>query len=119
VGTVSFDVREEHAEFRPRRFLAGGHVQTLARFFITRRFSLTQPEERLIEVEPGIPVLCHCHWQADRRSALTVILVHGLEGSSDSNYMLGIAEKGVAAGMNVIRMNQRTCGRTNRLGPTL
>jgi len=119
VGTVSFDVREEHAEFRPRRFLAGGHVQTLASFFITRRFSLKQPEERLIEVEPGIPVLCHCHWQADRRSALTVILVHGLEGSSDSNYMLGIAEKGMAAGMNVIRMNQRTCGRTDRLAPTL
>jgi predicted alpha/beta-fold hydrolase len=119
VGTVSFDVRQEHSDFRPRRFLAGGHVQTLASFFIPRRFSLAKPEERLIEVEPGIPVLCHCHWQADRQSALTVILVHGLEGSSESNYMLGIAEKGLAAGMNVIRMNQRTCGGTDRLAATL
>jgi uncharacterized protein len=119
VGTVSFEVGPEHSEFRPRRLLAGGHVQTLASFLIPRRFSLAKPEERLIEVEPGIPVLCHCHWQADRRSALTVILVHGLEGSSESNYMLGIAEKGMAAGMNVIRMNQRTCGGTGRLAPTL
>jgi predicted alpha/beta-fold hydrolase len=33
--------------------------------------------------------------------------------------MLGIAEKGLAAGMNVIRMNQRTCGGTDGLAPTL
>lgn len=106
-------------EFRPRRFLRGGHVQTIASFLLPRRFSLPRPEERLVEVEPGIHVLCHCHWQAERRSALTVVLVHGLEGSSESKYMLGIADKGTAAGMNVIRMNQRTCGGTDRLAPTL
>jgi uncharacterized protein len=105
-------------EFRPRRFLSGGHVQTIASFFLPRKFSLAKPEERLIEVEPGIPVLCHCHWQPDRRAAFTVIAVHGLEGSSESQYMLGIAEKGLAAGMNVIRMNQRTCGGTDALAPT-
>ncbi len=119
MGTVSFEIRQEHSEFRPRRFLAGGHIQTLASFLIPRRFSLLKPEERLVEVEPGVPVLCHCHWQAARQNALTVILVHGLEGSSESNYMLGIAEKGMVAGMNVIRMNQRTCGGTDRLAPTL
>ena len=107
------------AVFRPRRFLAGGHVQTIASFLLPRRFSLPQPETRLVEVEPGIRVLCHCYWQADRQSALTVIAVHGLEGSSDSKYMMGIAEKGLAAGMNVVLMNQRTCGSTDRLAPTL
>jgi uncharacterized protein len=108
----------QKVEFRPRRFLRGGHVQTIASFLLPRRFSLAKPEERLIEVESGIPVLCHCHWQAERRAALTVIVVHGLEGSSESQYMLGIAEKGLAAGMNVIRMNQRTCGGTDGLAPT-
>jgi predicted alpha/beta-fold hydrolase len=107
------------ATFRPRRFLRGGHVQTLASFFLPRKFSLPRPEDRLIEVEPGIPVLCRCHWQPDRRSALTIIVVHGLEGSSESQYMLGVAEKGMAAGMNVVRMNQRTCGGTDRLAATL
>jgi hypothetical protein len=105
--------------FRPRRFLSGGHIQTLASFFLSRRFDLGQPEERLIEVEPGIQLLCHCHWQPVREAALTIVLVHGLEGSSESGYMLGIAEKGLAAGMNVILMNQRTCGGTDRLAPTL
>ena len=72
-----------------------------------------------MEVAPGICVLCHCHWQEDRRNALTVILVHGLEGSSDSGYMTGIAQKGLAADMNVIRVNQRNCGGTDHLAPTL
>jgi hypothetical protein len=76
-------------------------------------------EHRLIEVAPGIRVLCHCHWQADRAGALTLIALHGLEGSSDSEYMHGLAHKGIAAGMNVIRMNQRNCGGTQDLAPTL
>src|SRR6185312_17037681 len=81
-------------EFRARRWLRGGHQQTLAAFFLQRQLHLAPAEERLVEVEPGIRVLCHCHWQPDRRSATTILIIHGLEGSSDSQYMLGIAEKG-------------------------
>jgi predicted alpha/beta-fold hydrolase len=94
-------------------------VQTLASFLITRHFRVPAPEERLIEVAPGVKVLCHCHWQADRERALTIIIVHGLEGSSESQYMLGITEKALAAGMNVIRYNQRNCGGTDALAPVL
>ena len=72
-----------------------------------------------MEVEPGVQVLCRCHWQNDRQKALTVIIVHGLEGSTESDYMLGVAQKGLAAGMNVVRMNQRNCGGTDNLSPTL
>jgi predicted alpha/beta-fold hydrolase len=103
----------------PRRGLRGGHLQTLASFFLPRRITLPTAEKRLIEVEPGVQVLCHCHWQPDRQNALTVIIVHGLEGSSESQYMLGIAAKGMAVGMNVVRMNQRNCGGTDALSPTL
>jgi uncharacterized protein len=106
-------------EFVPRRGLGGGHLQTLAGFFLTRRFLLPPPDSRMIEVEPGVKVLCHCHWQKDRRGALTVIVVHGFEGSSESDYMSGIAEKGLAAGMNVVRMNQRNCGGTEQIAPVL
>jgi predicted alpha/beta-fold hydrolase len=105
--------------FRPRRFLRGGHLQTIGGFLLPRTIHLPPGEERFIEVEPGISVLCHCHWQAGRRNALTVIVVHGLEGSSESDYALGIAQKGLAAGMNVVRMNQRNCGGTDHLAPTL
>jgi len=105
--------------FRPHPWLRGGHIQTLAAFFLSRRIDLPPAEKRLIEVEPGIAVLCHCHWQKDRRSALTLIVVHGLEGSSESQYMLGIARSGLAAGMNVVRMNQRNCGGMDHCAPTL
>jgi predicted alpha/beta-fold hydrolase len=105
--------------FEPRRGLRGGHKQTLASFFLSRRIVLPPPEERLIEVEPGIKVLCQCHWQKHRQTPLTLVVVHGLEGSSESAYMLGLAKKGLAAGMNVVRMNQRNCGGTEGVAPTL
>lgn len=110
---------EKPVGFAPPRWLRGGHVQTVASFLMKRRFRLPAPEERLIEVAPGIQVLSHCHWQADRTQPLTIIIVHGLEGSSDSQYSLGVAEKALAAGMNVIRYNQRNCGGTDALAPVL
>lgn len=106
-------------DFEPRRWLRGGHRQTIGAFLLRRRFNLPCPEERLIEVAPGIKVLCQCHWQADRTRPLTIIIVHGLEGSGESQYVMGTAEKALAAGMNVIRFNQRTCGGTDAIAPTL
>ncbi len=69
----------------------------------------------------GSRVLCHCHWHPEpgRKSRLTAILVHGLEGSSDSQYILGVSARAWAAGFNVIRMNMRNCGDTDALTPTL
>jgi uncharacterized protein len=116
VGTTQTDKR---TAFRPRRFLSGGHLQTLASFFLMRKPGFSAAEERYVEVAPGVKVLCHCHWQEDRSKALTVIVVHGLEGSSESGYMIGITQKGLAAGMNVVRVNQRNCGGTEHLAPTL
>jgi len=94
-------------------------VQTLAAFLLPRSVRLPAGEERLIEVEPGIPVLCRCYWQKDRQNALTLIAVHGLEGSSESEYMLGIARNGLLSGMNVVLMNQRNCGGMDHCAPTL
>ena len=52
---------------------------------------------------------------ADRRAHPTVLLLHGLEGSSDAHYMRGIADKAWARGFNVVRLNQRNCGGTEHL----
>src|SRR5512143_2292983 len=108
--------------FIPRSFLRGGHAQTLAAALLPRRHALPAAEARLFHVEAGaadVQVLCHCHWQAERRRAATLVLLHGLEGSSDGQYILGTAGKAWAAGMNVVRMNMRNCGGTERLAPTL
>src|SRR5690242_21082288 len=91
--------------FRPRHGLRGPHRQTLASQFLVRRIHLSPAEERLFQVEPEVKVLCRCHWQRARRQALTVLMVHGLEGSSESPYVLGTTAKALAAGMNVVRMN--------------
>lgn len=94
-------------------------MQTIASFLLPRRIHLRKPEERMIEVEKGIRVRCLCYWQSDKASAATVIAVHGLEGSTDSQYMLGVARHGLAAGMNVVLMNQRNCGGMDHCAPTL
>jgi predicted alpha/beta-fold hydrolase len=118
-GTSAIDINIKERRFIPRRWLRGGHVQTVASFLIGRRFHLPETEERFVEVEPDVRVLCHCHWQPNRATALTLIVVHGLEGSSDSQYMLGVTQKALNAGMNVIRFNQRNCGGTDSLAPVL
>jgi predicted alpha/beta-fold hydrolase len=111
---------EEQLAFRPRRWLRGGHVQTLAAFLLSRRIHLPAPEERLVEVAPGIQVRCWCYWQPqNREQAPTLIVVHGLEGSTESQYMTGVARNGLAADMNVVLMNQRNCGGMDHCAPTL
>ncbi len=117
-----------HVEvFRPRPFLSNGHLQTIAGNFLPRPNHLGPPESVLVEVapatasQPASSVLCHCHWQSPelRASAPTAIILHGLEGSSSSQYVLGNANKLFAAGCNAIRMNMRNCGGTERESPTL
>jgi uncharacterized protein len=109
--------------FAPHPWLANRHVQTIVGNFLPRPAFQLPAVAETVEVDPadGSRVLCHCHWQSEpvRASRLTVVLVHGLEGSSDSRYIRGIAARAFAAGMNVVRMNMRNCGGTEALTPTL
>jgi len=93
---------------------------TIVAAFLRRRFVLPRAEERCFQVDADSKILGHCHWQEGKDSDAPVLaLVHGLEGSSASNYMLGIAEKAWQRGFHVIRLNQRNCGGTELLTPTL
>jgi hypothetical protein len=105
--------------FIPRRRIRGGHIQTIVGNFMQRNNLLPKGELRRFQVERDIEVLCSCHWQAERQSHVTVVIVHGLEGSIDSNYVIGTGSKAWAKGMNVVRMNMRNCGGTDDLTPTL
>lgn len=106
--------------FEPHPLLRNPHLMTIAGALVRRKFPRLGPvTERLFEVEPGTRILAHCHWQAEPRRHPTIALVHGLEGSSESNYMLGAGEKAFATGFNVLRLNQRNCGGTEELTPTL
>lgn len=106
--------------FEPHPFLHNAHLMTIAAVFWQRHFHLPLPERRLFRVDGESQLLGFCHWQPGAaRSAPVIVLVHGLEGSSDSNYMLGITEKAFARGFHVIRLNQRNCGGSEMLTPTL
>src|SRR5258708_22808198 len=110
----------EDKPFRPHPLLKNGHTMTIADVFLRRRFDLPREEERCFQVDSDSKILGHCHWQKGvNRGAPVLVLVHGLEGSSASNYMLGIAEKAWQRGFHVIRLNQRNCGGTELLTPTL
>jgi predicted alpha/beta-fold hydrolase len=117
-----------HTEgFQPRRFLRNGHLQTIAGNYLSRINDLPAPEDQLVEVSPASAnqiaslVLCQCHWQPEevRAGRPTAIIVHGLEGSSNSQYVVGNSNKLWRAGCNIIRMNMRNCGGTEALSPTL
>lgn len=117
--------------FVPRRFLSNGHLQTIAGNFLPRANHLPAAIPELVEVSPATEsqiatqILCLCHWQSaeTRAHRPTAIIVHGLEGSADSQYVVGNANKLWRAGANVVRMNMRNCGGDNyemaRLSPTL
>jgi predicted alpha/beta-fold hydrolase len=109
--------------FIPRRGLANAHLQTIIGNFLPRRQVELDEVAETVTVDPadGSRILCRCHWQPQpvRAARLTVVLVHGLEGSSDSRYIRGIAARAFTAGFNVVRMNMRNCGSTDHLTPTL
>ena len=107
-------------EFVPPAPLRNAHLMTIAGAFWRRRFPRLPPAEtREFETEPGTRVLVKCHWQKKPRAHSTIVLLHGLEGSCDSGYMQGVAESAFREGFNVLRANQRNCGGTDHLTPSL
>jgi uncharacterized protein len=80
---------------------------------------LAPPVRRYFDVDHDARVLAECHWQPRPWTRPTVLVLHGLNGSSDAHYMRGIASKAFARGMNVVRLNQRNCGDTEHLSAGL
>ena len=76
---------------------------------------LPRPTKRYFYVASQTAVVADCHWQVRPWEHPTLIALHGLNGSSDAHYMKGLAAKAYSRGMNVIRLNQRNCGDTERL----
>jgi predicted alpha/beta-fold hydrolase len=114
IAEWSSDLPFEPAEFRP--LFTGGHKQTLYAWAKPRHFPrLPAPTARYFDVAPDARVLAHCHWHVRPWEHPTILLLHGLEGSSLAHYICGISEKAWAAGWNVVRLNQRNCGDTEHL----
>jgi predicted alpha/beta-fold hydrolase len=108
--------------FIPAPFLSQTDLQTFGAYFWPGRFrvqDVTGDETRLFEVEQGSQVLARCRWQPNRTEAPTIVIWHGMEGSTASAYMLTTADKAFRRGFNVVRVNIRNCGDTEHLSPQL
>jgi uncharacterized protein len=109
--------------FKAHPVFSSGHAQTLAAYAWPRRrrlrHSVSKDEERHFQVEDGVKVLAQCRWQTNRQDHPTLVIWHGMEGSTSSVYMWSTAYKGFRAGFNVIRVNYRNCGSTEHLATGL
>ena len=76
-------------------------------------------ESRLFQVAPHTRILAHCSIDKEAKDRPTLIIVHGLEGSSNSPDIVNLAAKAMMSKVNVVRLNLRNCGGTLHLTPTL
>jgi predicted alpha/beta-fold hydrolase len=71
-------------------------------------------EARLFPTEPGVEVLVHSQQPAGKPRA-EIIMVHGLEGSSDAGYARSLAQAALNSGFATHRFNMRSCAGTEHL----
>jgi uncharacterized protein len=99
------------SDFSPWKWLSNPHAQTIwAR--VIRRAPLVTWHREIIDLPDGDElVLDHA---GDSSSRFRAILLHGLEGSSDSTYIHGMASCLLKADGAVTAVNFRSCARPNR-----
>ncbi len=116
--------------FRPKRWLQGRHLQTILPSFPLRRARverralplLAASEELLLDCGDGV-ILQAFHSSPARRGRepgrQLAIIIHGWEGSAESQYMLSLAQTLFAHGFEVVRLNLRDHGATHHLNRDL
>lgn len=108
-------------DFTPHPFLLNAHLMTMVPGFLPRNHSakLVNGKQSIFQVADEAQIVAFCHIDTSKPDAPTLLIVHGLEGSAESPYMLGLTGKAISAGMNVVRMNMRNCGGTEHLSKGL
>jgi predicted alpha/beta-fold hydrolase len=102
--------------FQP--FIRNAHLLTILGNFWRRPVTGTvyPVVRRLYETEPGVRVAVD--EQRPPQPRAQAILVHGLEGSSESGYLRSLARDLLEADVAVHRLNMRSCGGTEHLAPS-
>lgn len=119
---MNSDMERTESTFEPMAALRNRHMMTIFASRWSRSFPdiLKKQEKLIVEVASNAKVLVEFNdaQNSDGSRSLAIIL-HGLEGSSRSHYVLGLAEKLLSAGISTARMNMRNCGDTLHLSETL
>jgi predicted alpha/beta-fold hydrolase len=96
------------------------HVLTILANFATRRLDTERfpVRERLYQTDPDAQVLVHEQRPVEPAKG-EIVLVHGLEGSSDAGYIRSMSQLSLEHGYAVHRKNMRSCGGTESLCKTM
>lgn len=97
-------------------FFKNPHLATIAGNFWSRPKSELRWPVRAdrYRTEPGVEILVHSQYP-DSTPRGELVMVHGLEGSSDSGYARSMAYAALEAGFAAHRVNLRSCGGTEAL----
>ncbi len=114
-------------EFSPGRILGNAHVQSImtsgpwrrARVRRQARAYLESGRERIVDAGQGVRLMGFEHRAAENRRDVLVVLLHGWEGSADSNYLVSAASHLDQAGFDTFRLNFRDHGPTHHLNTGL
>jgi uncharacterized protein len=100
-------------------FFRNPHLATIAGNFWTRPDGgLRWPVEAVrYRTEPGVEILVHSQ-RPESTPRGELVLVHGLEGSSDAGYARSMSYAALEAGFGTHRLNLRSCGGTESLAPS-
>jgi uncharacterized protein len=96
------------------------HVLTILANFAVRRLDTARypVTERLYQTDPDAQVLVHEQRPAGEAQG-EIVMVHGLEGSSDAGYIRSMSQIALEHGYAVHRKNMRSCGGTESLCKTM
>lgn len=98
-------------DYKPSLFFLGSHVETLYPYLFRNIPDVDYNRERIELPDDDFVDL---DWIQSGKQRL-IVLCHGLEGSSQSQYMKGMAKAAVARGFDVLSINFRSCsGEMNR-----
>ncbi len=110
-------------KFVPKKYLGSGHVQTVINILFPPENKLRVSylsEDILIDtlddtgdviwLEHNFP-LEYYFSNSPRFNGYYIILLHGMEGTADSHYMVSMAKSALEKGFGVIRVNLRGCGK--------
>ncbi len=105
----------DFAKYKAPPFLWNGHMDTIYPYLF-RKLSDQYQRERM-ELPDGD--FLDLDWIKSIGNKHLILLCHGLEGSSQSKYMLGMAAYGAKHNYDVLALNFRSCsGEMNRLLPS-
>ncbi len=103
-----------NATFRPRPPWFGGHLQTVRDRIARPRYLLAAPQTVIVAVSDGDKLVVQVHRPHTAPRGPLVVLVHGLGGSAESDYIRASAYGLLAAGFIVARVDLRGAGRSGQ-----